>query len=70
MADQVLCEWALSDDEVIRFDALGLISDLKMHAAVPALRRLGDRLRKVRSPSAPFELQKVQRIIGEIDSLQ
>jgi hypothetical protein len=27
MADQVFGEWALSEDEAIRFDALGLIKD-------------------------------------------
>jgi hypothetical protein len=66
MADQVLSEWALSDDEATRFDALGLIRDLKIGTAAPSLRQLAQRLRKEQSPGAPFQLKKVERIIAEI----
>jgi hypothetical protein len=66
MADQVLSEWALSDDEAARFDALGLIKDLKIGTAAPSLRQLAQRLAKEQSPGAPFELEKVERIIAEI----
>jgi hypothetical protein len=41
---QVLAEWALSDDEATRFDALALIEDFKLAAALPALRKLAVRL--------------------------
>jgi hypothetical protein len=40
MADQILAEWALSDDESTRFDALALIGDLKVSEAIPALETL------------------------------
>lgn len=66
MANQVLSEWALSEDEAIRFDALGLIKDLKIATAVPSLLQLAERLRREQSPGAPFELEKVERIITEI----
>jgi uncharacterized protein with von Willebrand factor type A (vWA) domain len=66
MANEVLSEWALSVDEATRFDALGLIKDLKIVAAVPSLRKLVERLGKELSPGAPFELEKVERIIAEI----
>ncbi len=41
MADQVLAEWALSDDEAVRFDALALIDEFKITNATPALKKLG-----------------------------
>jgi hypothetical protein len=66
MANEVLTEWALSEDEAIRFDALGLIRDLKIITAAPWLRKLAERLGKEQSPGAPFELGKVERIIAEI----
>ena len=64
MADQVLGEWALSEDEEVRFDALALIDDLKIDTAVPALRELATRLASSKAPSAPYELKKVHRIIA------
>jgi len=66
MANQLLSEWALSEDEAIRFDALGLIKDLKISTAMPSLRQLAERLRREQSPGAPFELEKVERIMAEI----
>jgi hypothetical protein len=66
MANQVLSEWVLSKDENVRFDALGLVKDLKIVTAVPSLRKLAERLSGEQSPGAPFELEKVERIITEI----
>jgi hypothetical protein len=66
MADQVFGEWALSEDEAVRFDALGLIKDLKIVRATPSLRKLAERLGKEQSRGAPFELEKVRRIMVEI----
>jgi hypothetical protein len=66
MASQVLSEWVLSEDEAVRFDALGLIRDLKIVAALPSLRKLAERLGSEQSPGAPFELEKVEHIIAEI----
>ena len=64
MADQVLAEWALSDDEAVRFDALALIDEFKITNAAPALRKLKSRLASSSEPGAPYELQKVYRIIA------
>jgi hypothetical protein len=61
--DQVLSEWALSEDEGLRFDALALIDELKIDTAVPALHALAARLTSSVQPSAPFELKKVRRIV-------
>ena len=64
MADQVLSEWALSEDEGLRFDALALIDDLKIDTAVPVLHKLATRLSSSKAPSAPYDLKKVHRIIA------
>ncbi|HET6410742.1 MAG TPA: hypothetical protein VFG53_01700 [Anaeromyxobacter sp.] len=53
MADQVLAEWALSEDEKVRFDALALIDDFKIAAAIPALQKLAERLALSGAPGAP-----------------
>ena len=62
-AHQVFAEWALSQDEATRFDALVMIRRFKIVTALPALRQLAERLRTERSPGAPFELDKVERLI-------
>jgi hypothetical protein len=62
LADRVLAEWALSDNEGVRFDALALIDDFKIAAAAPALHELAQRLAASTAPSAPYELKKVARI--------
>jgi cysteinyl-tRNA synthetase len=64
MADQVLSEWASSDSEGLRFDALALIDEMKIDMAIPALHELAARLTSSTEPSAPYELKKVQRIIA------
>ena len=64
MADKVLSEWVLSEDEEMRFDALGLIDDLKIETAAPALHELTTRLTTSDAPNAPYELKKVLRIIS------
>ena len=66
MADQVLAEWALSEDEDVRFDALALIDDFKIVSALPALRDLASRLTTSNAPGAPYELKKVERITAGI----
>lgn len=68
MADQVLAEWALSEDEGIRFDALALIDDLKIKSGLPTLHKLATRLASSVAPSAPYELKKVYRIIARLDA--
>jgi hypothetical protein len=64
MADQIRCEWVLSKDENLRFDALALINDLNLAMALPSLRELALRL-----PDAPRwsgEMKKVNRLIGKL----
>lgn len=65
MADCVLAEWALSPDENLRFDALALIDEFRIAKATPALKTLAGRLASSETPGAPYELQKVNRILRE-----
>lgn len=64
MADQVIGEWALSEDERLRFDALALVENCKIDAAIPALQKLTTHLASNSASSAPDELEKIQRIIA------
>lgn len=66
LADQVLKEWVLSDDENLRYDALILIGDFRITSAVSALQELATRLKHSKAPSAPYELQKINRIITDL----
>lgn len=66
MANRVLAEWVLSADEALRFDALAIIDDFKISMAADALKRLARRLTSSAEPSAPYELQKVERILNEM----
>jgi hypothetical protein len=68
MANQVLGEWVLSEDERLRFDALALIDDFKIASANAALGELAKRLASSDAPSAPYELKKVHRIMGALAS--
>jgi len=63
MADLVLTEWVQSEDENVRFDALALIDGFRIAKAMPALRALAGRLASSDAPGAPYELQKVDRIL-------
>lgn len=66
LADQILAEWALSDDENVRYDALVLIADFRIMTAMSALHELAGRLRHSKAPGAPSELRKVDRILGDL----
>ena len=49
-----------------RYDALAIINQFRVREAVPHLRELAVRLQMDDSPGAPFELAKVERIIGKL----
>lgn len=63
LAKRVLSEWALSSDERLRFDALTLIDDFNVTEAIPSLQELELRLGRSHDPGAPYERQKVRRIM-------
>ena len=66
MADRVLSEWVLSEDEGTRFDALHFIEELKIVTAVPAMNELLSQLASSKHPGAPFEIERVSRIIATL----
>lgn len=66
LANEVLAEWALSDEEAKRFDAVALIREFHVVAAAPALRDLGRRLARSTDPGAPFEREKVEGLLREL----
>ncbi len=68
LADQILCEWALSQDEKMRFDALALIDEFGVKAAWESLHNIEARLASHREPSVPYELKKIRRIIERLQS--
>ena len=63
LADQIIADWVLSDDSNVRFDALVLIREFHIGTATSALEKLANRLPSVRTPGAPYELEKVKSII-------
>jgi hypothetical protein len=65
-ADAVFSEWALAEDEGVRFDALALIDELKIVTAGPALETLVLRLGTQDTPGAPYEVKKVERILKDL----
>jgi len=66
MANSVLAEWALSDNEMMRFDALVLIDELKLTIAVPALRELSLQCKASDAPNASHYSQWAERIIAKL----
>jgi hypothetical protein len=68
LANDVIAEWVASDDEKLRFDALALIDRYVIGGAVESLQGLAERLRVMRTPGAPYELQKVDRILRRLRS--
>jgi len=68
LANQVLAEWVMSEDENLRFDALALIGDFSIISTRSALNELALRLSMSNLPGAPFEWAKVNRLIKKLDA--
>lgn len=66
LADQVIAEWVLSDEENLRYDALVLVDDFSIANALPAVKTLEERLGRSSSPSARYELRKVEEILKKL----
>lgn len=66
LADEILCEWVLSDTEAKRFDAMAVIREFRVSRAVPALEQLSRRLRGRGEPGAPFEQEKIEGLLSEL----
>jgi hypothetical protein len=70
LADQVVAEWARSEDYDLRWDAEFLIGKFYITSASQSLKDLAGRLAIVPVPSAPVkaELEKIQRLLAEFGS--
>lgn len=66
LADRVLAEWMLSDDDRKRYDADLLIDEYKVKSAEPALRTLMAKLATSTDPLAPYEQKKVARLLEKL----
>jgi hypothetical protein len=66
-ADQVIAEWALESDEIRRWDALALIDDLKLVAAIPALRALARRLAQAAKPDEAFWVGRASQLADSLE---
>jgi hypothetical protein len=66
LANQVISEWTLSQNELVRFDAIALIREFKITMALPALEQLAIRLARERTVGGPFELEKVRQVIAHL----
>jgi hypothetical protein len=67
LADLIVAECALSDDENTRYDAMALIKEFRISAAIPALCTLSRRHSSSTAPGAPFEKRKADRIVAELN---
>src|SRR5262245_45997146 len=63
LADHVLAEWSLSEDETTRFLALALIRRFEIVSAVPTLETLARHLATSGTVGASYELAKVNRLL-------
>lgn len=66
LADSILSDWVVSDDDSRMWDALALIRDFNVRSTLPALRKLEARLETSNAPSAPYDWAKVNRLIGHL----
>ncbi len=66
LADKILAEWILSDDETVRFDAMVLADRFRIRDVTPALSELAHRLRHSKVPSAVYELKLVDRVAAAL----
>ena len=62
-ADAVIVDWLASDDENRRFDAIELTDEFRIASAAAGLRRLRTRLLSSNAPGAPFEVEKIDRVL-------
>jgi hypothetical protein len=67
MSDLVVADWALSTDDCRRFDALSAIDELGILSAAPQLHVLESRILERKDPGAPFELEKLRRILANLE---
>lgn len=65
--DEVLTQQIESPEEDTRFVALALVDACRISSATEALHRLRTWLTEQSSPGAPYEVAKVERILGTLN---
>ena len=70
VADEIVAEWAVSEDDRSRYDANLLIQEFHITSALPALRELEKRLIGVPGPVAADELEDIRRLISELSTAE
>ena len=66
IVDGLLNDALVSGEEWQRFDALAPVNEFRIVAALPALERLAAQLGGSERPGAPFELNKVRRLVARL----
>lgn len=64
---QLLSKWLVSDDNKLRYDAAFLVNERKINELAPAIRASIERAKRLSGPEPKFEIEKLVRILGEID---
>jgi|SRR5579883_1822407 hypothetical protein len=70
LANRVIGEWVLSDDETLRYDALVLVDQFNIYSLQPLLEQLLRRLEKSNAPGASSEAETVTRILGKLTGMK
>jgi hypothetical protein len=66
MANQVIADWVLSEDEALTYDGQHLVRKFKIVSAIPALQELAKRLATSKAPGVKEWLEVVNRLIEEL----
>ena len=64
---QLLANWLVSDDNKLRYDAAFLVNERKIQDLASAIRASIDRAKQLPGPEPKFEVEKLTRILEEID---
>jgi hypothetical protein len=68
VVDEVIAEAVVSEEETRRFDALALVGEFHIEQAKPYLRHLAVRLSSSDAPGAPWEREKVDRLLAQLST--
>ena len=62
----LLSNWLVSDDNKLRYDAACLASERQIKELAPAIQASIDRAERLSGPEPKFEIEKLNRILGEL----
>lgn len=67
VVDEVLSHWVLAGNPRQRFDALALIDEFAIRAALPEVRAALEQVDRAKGPSVPTDRAKLERIVARLD---